>query len=51
MLFKKLYDDVKVKEIITDLEIQSFIKNLISDKLTQEPTPEHIRKKIAKWIK
>src|SRR3989339_707234 len=51
MLFKKLYDDAKVKEIITDLEIQSLIKNLISDKLTQEPTPEHIRKKIAKRIK
>lgn len=49
ILFENLKKDSE--ENLPDEEIQSFIKNLISEKLTIEPTPEHIRKKIIKKIK
>ena len=49
ILFKSLNENSE--ENLTDVEIQSFVKNLISERLKIEPTPEHIRKKIVKRIR
>jgi DNA-directed RNA polymerase specialized sigma24 family protein len=48
---KVLYKRLNIQENLSDPEIQSFIKNLIKEKLKREPTPGHIRKRIIKKIK